>query len=512
MRMVVVLVLAALAACRNGVVIPHDDAIAGHPLPFADAGAGTTVLPGTQITLDASGSRAVVGELTSFAWERVDDLSGATIADPTAMVTSIVLPVEGTYTFRVTVTDDDGATASSEVVYEVRAPLLSAMASGPPTVAPFTTVQLTGSVTNESGAPVTAQWSFTGTPFGSHATLTGATTLTPTFVPDAAGSYVVRLDVQTEFGAASAVVFVSVVGIHTDLGYAVSFAAYDAQLDRLIAASDNPPALHVVTLATGDEHVIALPAAPTGLSLEPNGARAAVASFKRMAIANLTAFTQVNGSTPLDIVTLGFGADNHVYFTAPFTTTGNQIRAYNVANRTTTVETGSFNHTDGQLLAHPDATRLYIFQTAANAALRYTIGAGTLTPDAGASDGFERPVTLFRGGTAFVDTFGAVFACAAAAASDLAPAGQLAIGGMTITAAVPVAGKLVTIGTALDSNGDHHALVTVYDEQTLALLSQLPVPEPSFHDAVALGVSADGSTAYAVISAGTAFRIYPMPL
>jgi RHS repeat-associated protein/uncharacterized repeat protein (TIGR01451 family) len=60
-----------------------------------------------------------------------------------------------------------------------------------------TTVQLDGSgSTDTDGDPLTYRWSFVSVPAGSGATLTGATTVHPTFVVDKPGSYTVQLIVN----------------------------------------------------------------------------------------------------------------------------------------------------------------------------------------------------------------------------------------------------------------------------------------------------------------------------
>ncbi|HET8891811.1 MAG TPA: PKD domain-containing protein [Candidatus Angelobacter sp.] len=60
-----------------------------------------------------------------------------------------------------------------------------------------TTVQLDGSgSTDQDGNPLTYRWSFVSIPSRSTATLNGANTVKPTFVPDAPGSYTVQLIVN----------------------------------------------------------------------------------------------------------------------------------------------------------------------------------------------------------------------------------------------------------------------------------------------------------------------------
>src|SRR5207302_11034782 len=59
------------------------------------------------------------------------------------------------------------------------------------------TVTLNGSAsTDPQNLPLTYSWSFTSKPNGSTATLSGATTVSPMFIADLAGTYVVQLIVN----------------------------------------------------------------------------------------------------------------------------------------------------------------------------------------------------------------------------------------------------------------------------------------------------------------------------
>src|SRR5262245_37846674 len=85
-------------------------------------------------------------------------------------------------------------------------PVLHGQATGKPTAiagpnkvieAIGTVVQLDGSAsTNPSGTPLLYHWAFLAVPAGSSAALTGADTVTPTFVPDRPGRYRVQLTVD----------------------------------------------------------------------------------------------------------------------------------------------------------------------------------------------------------------------------------------------------------------------------------------------------------------------------
>jgi len=53
------------------------------------------------------------------------------------------------------------------------------------------------------GDPITYSWSFTSVPNTSTVTLSGETTVTPSFVPDLLGTYVVQLTVTDDKGKIS---------------------------------------------------------------------------------------------------------------------------------------------------------------------------------------------------------------------------------------------------------------------------------------------------------------------
>jgi len=88
--------------------------------PVANAGSSQTItLPTNSITLNGSASDPD-GSIASYVWSK---LSGgtATIGSATTASTSVSGLVQGTYQFRLTVTDNKGATASSDVSVTVNA-------------------------------------------------------------------------------------------------------------------------------------------------------------------------------------------------------------------------------------------------------------------------------------------------------------------------------------------------------------------------------------------------------
>ncbi|WP_415669115.1 PKD domain-containing protein, partial [Zobellia roscoffensis] len=76
--------------------------------PVADAGPDQAItLPASSVTLDGSGSSDTApGTIASYAWTQVSGPTTATIAAPGSVSTSVTGLTEGSYTFRLTVTDD----------------------------------------------------------------------------------------------------------------------------------------------------------------------------------------------------------------------------------------------------------------------------------------------------------------------------------------------------------------------------------------------------------------------
>jgi hypothetical protein len=88
--------------------------------PVAKAGNDINILlPASSATLNNAGSYDPDGSIKSYKWWQVSGPSTAHISSISTPSTPISLLLSGTYTFRLTVTDDDGATASDDVVVNV---------------------------------------------------------------------------------------------------------------------------------------------------------------------------------------------------------------------------------------------------------------------------------------------------------------------------------------------------------------------------------------------------------
>ena len=160
--------------------------------PLADAGLDRTVGFGAPVTLDGSGSSDTTGMFT-YAWMRsvapnrgnagTVTLNGANTERPTFTPISLDPGApDTTYGFTLTVTDSDGVVATDMVTITVTSGLF-AEAGNPQTVVSGETVTLDGSGSQtDSTRTVTYAWTRTG---GTGGTLTGETTLTPSFTAPA---------------------------------------------------------------------------------------------------------------------------------------------------------------------------------------------------------------------------------------------------------------------------------------------------------------------------------------
>jgi gliding motility-associated-like protein len=176
---------------------------AANQAPVANAGIPITItLPTNSTNLTGLGTDAD-GSIAIYAWTQVSGPNSATLTNASAPTVSISLLIQGVYTFRFGVTDNQGATASSTVTVTVNA----APVNVPPTAnagsdksitLPISSVVLNGSGTDIDGSIASYSW----TKFsGPTATLTNQNTQNLTASALSAGTYVFRLTVTDNQGA-----------------------------------------------------------------------------------------------------------------------------------------------------------------------------------------------------------------------------------------------------------------------------------------------------------------------
>lgn len=90
--------------------------------PISDAGADQTInLPTSSVTVNGSGSSDPDGTITTYAWTRISGPNTPTITTASNVSTSITGLIAGVYVFRLTVTDNLGATDTDDVQITVNA-------------------------------------------------------------------------------------------------------------------------------------------------------------------------------------------------------------------------------------------------------------------------------------------------------------------------------------------------------------------------------------------------------
>ncbi|WP_336515896.1 PKD domain-containing protein [Pollutibacter soli] len=197
------------AVTSDDVTITVNSAPAPPPnvAPQAVAGSNQVItLPKNSVTLNGSGNDSD-GSITKYAWTKVSGPNSGNIATSNAASTSVTNLTAGTYVFRITVTDNDGATANDDVIVLVN-PAPVVVPNVPPTASagsdisirlPVNTVTLNGSGADDDGRVTSYNWTKISGPSGG--TFVSPSAQSTSFNGLVAGTYVVRLTVTDDDGA-----------------------------------------------------------------------------------------------------------------------------------------------------------------------------------------------------------------------------------------------------------------------------------------------------------------------
>ena len=192
------------ATATDDIVITVNAGPPPNQLPVANAGTDKTLtLPVSSVTLNGSGNDPD-GSIVSYAWSKVSGPSGGTIASPSSASTTVTSLVQGTYTFRLTVKDNAGATASDDVVVTVNAAANQSPTANAGTdktiTLPANSVTLSGSGSDPDGSIASYSWTKIS---GGTATITSPASPSTTVTGLVQGSYVFRLTVKDNQGASA---------------------------------------------------------------------------------------------------------------------------------------------------------------------------------------------------------------------------------------------------------------------------------------------------------------------
>ncbi len=172
-------------------------ATVNHP-PVAVAGSYPAYAIGDLVQLDGTGSYDSDGQTLNFSWSFVSRPSGssAQLSSPASPTPSFAADVRGSYVVKLIVNDGMLDSNPDQATITVNsAP--QADAGADQTVDTGSLVTLDGSGSwDADGDPLTYSWSFESRPGGSGVQLSNASSRNPSFTPDKAGPYVIRLTVN----------------------------------------------------------------------------------------------------------------------------------------------------------------------------------------------------------------------------------------------------------------------------------------------------------------------------
>ncbi|HEY9159531.1 MAG TPA: PKD domain-containing protein [Desulfomonilia bacterium] len=189
---------------------------ASNHAPTANAGSDISLVYGygDVAHLDGSGSSDQDPDTTlTYAWTITSRPAGSTAAlSNSTIVNPTFLPdKEGSYTVSLVVSDGELFSSPDTVIINATNQAPHAEAGDNQTAAWNTLVTLNGGGSYDPELhALTYSWAFTSRPTNSNATLTGATTVSPSFTPDKTGVYIITLTVSDGVNTASDSVTVTV--------------------------------------------------------------------------------------------------------------------------------------------------------------------------------------------------------------------------------------------------------------------------------------------------------------
>ena len=296
--------------------------ISTNATPNALPGVPSFVVPlGTQVTLRGDASTDADGDALTWLWTVESRPSGSTAALSSGGVAAPTFTAdkEGSYTFRLRVTDTKGAYSERTVVMSVGTHVPVAVVDRSAlTVLVGASATLSGALSfDDDGDTLTYLWSLDGRPAGSSAAMASPTSASASFTPDVPGTYVAAVRVSDGHTASIAYVTVRALAAFQNsvsLPFAPVMARYSTGLDKLVLASVNPNSLRIVDPFTGLIRSVALPASVKSFNLSPDGKLAAVLHEGVFSLIDLDAATLIRSTASLGSQTDAFVSNAGIVF------------------------------------------------------------------------------------------------------------------------------------------------------------------------------------------------------
>jgi poly(3-hydroxybutyrate) depolymerase len=175
--------------------------VVANQAPVANAGADKNVNRSSGIystTLSGSATDAD-GTIVSYAWTKIAG-GQATLTNANTQTLSLSDMLPGTYVFRLTATDNQGATDDDDVTVVANNPPTANAGADQRITLPVNSIQLTGSGTDTDGTIASYKWEQYS---GPTATMSGTTTTVLSLTNLAGGIYMFRLSVKDDKNATS---------------------------------------------------------------------------------------------------------------------------------------------------------------------------------------------------------------------------------------------------------------------------------------------------------------------
>jgi len=196
--------------------------------PIADAGNDqAVVLLNTLVQLDGSQSWDEDLDEITYSWTMATPVgSTASLSDPTLIYPTFVADVYGTYVITLVVSDPWVSSASDQVIvsFDNIAPVADPGQNQAASVGDL--VLLDGSSSSDANNdPLTYSWGFTAKPSGSLAQILPVDSIQPSFVVDAAGTYIVSLVVNDGvLDSEASTVTITVTGVSNEVVESLTLA------------------------------------------------------------------------------------------------------------------------------------------------------------------------------------------------------------------------------------------------------------------------------------------------